>query len=225
MEIVPAHDPNAMELAGCGHARLSGVVKIVEPDSGHELAAGSVGEIWVAGPHVTGGYWRRPAETAESFGARLAGSQKGAYLQTGDLGFIHDDELYIVGRRKDLIIIQGQNYHPPDIEKTVAECHPACQANSGAAFAVEAGGAERLIIVQETRREYRRTDLQEAVRTVRFAVARHHGIRASAVVIIRPNSLPKTTSGKVQRHACRRAFMDGALRVEAEWRAPFFDSG
>jgi myxalamid-type polyketide synthase MxaB len=221
-EIVSSQDPNAAELAGCGRARLSGEVKIVEPDSGREALPGNIGEIWVAGPHVTSGYWGHRREAREVFQAHLNGSRYDAYLRTGDLGFIHHGELYIVGRLKDLIIIQGQNYYPADLESTVFGSHPACQPNSGAAFAVESGGAERLVIVQETRRAYRRTDLLEAIRAVRVAVARQHGIRASAVVFIRPNSLPKTSSGKVQRNACRRGFLDGGLRVEAQWRAPVF---
>lgn len=224
VEFIPPEDPNALELAGCGRARLDGVVKIVEPDSGREVTPGAVGEIWVSGPHVAAGYWGRPQDTADVFQARLIDDENRLFLRTGDLGFIHDDELYIVGRRKDLIIIQGQNYHPPDVERTVLESHAACQANGGAAFAVEAGGAERLVVVQEVRRAYRKTNLQEAIRAVRFAVAKHHGIRAAAVVFIRPNSLPKTSSGKVQRHRCRRAFLANELRIDAEWRAPVFEA-
>jgi len=222
VEFLQPENPDAVTLAGCGRARLDGVVKIVEPDSGREVTPGAVGEIWVSGPHVAGGYWGRPQETAAVFRARLDGATTGTYLRTGDLGFIHEHELYIVGRRKDLIIIQGQNYHPPDVEQTVLESHPACQANGAAAFAVEAAGAEHLVVVQEVRRAYRKTNLQEAIRAVRFAVAKHHGIRAAAVVFIRPNSLPKTSSGKVQRLLCRHAFLANGLRIEAEWRAPVF---
>jgi len=198
-------DPAARTLVGCGHPWLDQRVLIVDPDARTPLDPGRVGEIWVAGPSVAQGYWGRPEETEATFDARLA-SGEGPFLRTGDLGFFSDDELFVAGRLKDVLIIRGQNHYPQDIEETVQAVDPAFRNDSGAAFQVEGDGGERLIIVQEIDRAGRPLDPDALARRIRTAVAERHGIDIDEVVLVRNGTLPKTTSGKVRRHACRSAY-------------------
>ena len=170
---------------------------------------------------VAHGYWQRPRETAETFAARLADTGEGPFLRTGDLGFRHDGELFITGRLKDLVIIRGMNHYPQDIELTVERCHPALRPSCGAAFALERDGEERLVIAQEVERTaLRHLDAGEVARAIRTAVAREHDITVDAVALLRPASIPKTSSGKIQRRACRREFETGGLKIVAQWQQP-----
>jgi amino acid adenylation domain-containing protein len=214
-----AESEDATTLVGCGRALENQRILIVNPERLTECAAGEVGEIWVNGPGVARGYWNRPDETAETFGGRLADSGAGPFLRTGDLGFLEDGELFVTGRRKDLIIIRGLNHYPQDIELTVERSHPALRAGCGAAFSVEVAGRERLVLVQEI--EHRqRPDFTEVMGDIRQAVAEEHEAQAHAVVLIKPHTIPKTSSGKIQRHACRAAFIMGTLDVAAMWEGP-----
>ena len=164
------------------------------------------GEICVSGPSVARGYWRRDAETAEVF--------RDGVLHTGDLGVLDDDgELFVTGRIKDLIIIRGRNHYPQDLEQTAEEATPALAAGGGAAFAVESDGTERLVLVHEVERHAMRGDLSAVADAVRAAVAEKHEIQAHEVVLVRPGTMPKTTSGKVQRRACAQMWREGALAV------------
>ena len=168
----------------------------------------------MAGPSVARGYWDRPEETAETFGACEAGTGEGPFLRTGDLGFLDDDgELFVTGRLKDLIIIRGRNHYPQDIELTAARSHAGLRAGSGAAFSVEAGGEERLVVVQEVSRQAAAAgvDVEEVAAAIRRAVASEHGVQVHAVAVVRTGGVPKTTSGKVQRRACRAAYLAGEL--------------
>ena len=208
-------------LVGCGQVGLDDRVLIVHPETNRLCVADEIGEIWVAGPSVALGYWGRPKETAHTFRARLADDGVELFLRTGDLGFIHNDELFITGRLKDLIIIQGQNHYPQDIELSVAASHPALEPHSGAAFSVEIEGVEWLIIVQEVKRTYRqRFNEAELFQAIRLAVAREHGLPVYAIALLPPASLPKTISGKVQRRAIRTRFLEGRLESLAIWTAP-----
>ncbi len=210
----PADDPRARLLVGCGRTGLGGKVLIVDPETWTPCPAGRVGEVWVSGGQVGKGYWNRPAETEQTFGARLAGTGEGPFLRTGDLGYLHGEQLFITGRLKDLLIIRGKNHYPQDIEQTVEQSHPVLRPTCGAAFAVDVGGEERLVVVQEMERHGRAVDRDEVVRAIRRAVAEHHDLQVHAVVLLRPASIPKTSSGKIQRHACRAGYLDGSLR---EW--------
>jgi len=188
-------------------------VAVVDPETASPRRSAEVGEIWVAGASVAGGYWRRERETAESFGARLA-SGEGPFLRTGDLGFMADGELFVTGRLKDLIILRGRNLYPQDVELTVEGAHPALRPGCGAAFSVDDGGEERLVVAQELRRRWlRKADAETIGREVRRAVAEEHEAQLHELVLIRTGSMPKTTSGKIQRRECRRRYLEGELTV------------
>ncbi|MGZ6503323.1 MAG: AMP-binding protein, partial [Tumebacillaceae bacterium] len=188
-------------------------IVIANPTTGARCADDEVGEIWVSGPSVAQGYWNREEQTKEVFQARLADTGEGPFLRTGDLGFVQHGELYVTGRLKDLIIIRGRNYYPQDIEFAVQESHPAVKNSNGAAFAIEIDGEERLVIVQEIERAYRKANLAEVVTAVRQAVSEEHQLQVHAVVLIKPVSIPKTSSGKVQRHACKAGWEANTLDV------------
>jgi amino acid adenylation domain-containing protein len=201
---------DAQTFVGCGRAMLETKIAIVHPESSRRCAAGEVGEICVAGPSVAGGYWKRPAETARDFRACLSGTDE-TYLRTGDLGFIKDGELFVTGRLKDLIIIRGRNHYPQDIELTAEQSHPALRPGCGAAFSVEVAGAESLVVVQEIERTSHQPDFAEVCGTIRQTLAAEHELHAYVVVLIKSGSLPKTSSGKVQRHVARARFLADTL--------------
>jgi acyl-CoA synthetase (AMP-forming)/AMP-acid ligase II/acyl carrier protein len=215
----PADEPDARELVGCGPPAASTRVRIVDPQTGQPCPPDVIGEIWVAGPSVAKGYFGRPEETARTFGAVLPG-EPGTFLRTGDLGFVHGGQLYVTGRLKDLIIIRGLNHYPQDIENTVEGSHPALRPAAGAAFSVEAEGEEQLVVVHEVERSQRHGELDEVVAAIRRAVVDAHELEPYAVALIRPASMLKTSSGKIQRRACRTAFLEGRLALLHEWRRP-----
>ena len=216
-------DENAsgsVELVACGAPRVGQTVEIVDPKTLVPCEVGVVGEVWTAGESVADGYWERPELSREAFGARLAGKGERRFLRTGDLGFVHDGELYIAGRIKDLVIIAGRNHYPEDIESTVEGAHGALRPGGAIAFAVEGDRAERLIVAVEVDRRALRDSGENAATleaNLREAVAGEHEVTVSEVVLLRPNSLPRTTSGKKQRSACRLAFEGGELeRVQID---------
>ena len=210
-------DVDTQALVGCGATFLRQKALIVNTETSTPCAPDEVGEIWVAGDSVAGGYWNRPDETQSIFRARLAGTQEGPFLRTGDLGFLHDGELFITGRLKDLIIIRGRNLYPQDIEQTVEECHVALRRGGGVAFSIESGDEERLVVVQELERRAP-SDLGGLVERVRQAVTEEHEVQPHAIVLVSAGSVPKTSSGKLQRRACREMFLSGSFEALAEWR-------
>ncbi|HKV12360.1 MAG TPA: amino acid adenylation domain-containing protein, partial [Thermoanaerobaculia bacterium] len=213
----PAADGRALVSSGRAVPAPEGQdVAIVHPETLRRGEPGEVGEIWIAGPSVAQGYWSRPEATEATFRAFTADGQ-GPFLRTGDLGFLDGAELYVTGRAKDLIIIRGRNLYPQDVELTVEKSHPALRPGCGAAFSVEVEGEERLVVVQEVRRDARHADPAEAIGAIRRAVAEEHEVQLEAVVLIRTASLPKTSSGKVRRQATRQAFLEGGLAVVAAW--------
>lgn len=197
---------------GCGRALGDQTVAVVDPETRTAAGPGAVGEIWLSGPSVAVGYWNRPEETAHIFHARRADDPDRRYLRTGDLGFLDPSgELVVTGRVKDLIIVRGRNVYPQDLEHTVeqvAGVRPGCSA----AFAVERDGEERVAIACEVA-----GSATDTVAAIRRALAETHEIDPAAVVLLRPRSIPKTSSGKIQRHACRKAFLDGGLDILARW--------
>jgi len=192
-------------------------VVIVNPDTCVSCPPDRVGEIWVSGPGIAQGYWRKPAETQYTFRAHLADTGEGPFLRTGDLGFMHDSELFVIGRLKDLIIIRGRNHYPQDIELTVEQSHPVLRSGSGVAFSVDAMSEEQLVIVQEVERHYRHINLDEVFDSIRQAVAEQHDLQVYAIVLVKTGSILKTSSGKLQRKASRQAFLDGTLDVVKQW--------
>ncbi len=205
-------------IISCGQSLPDQKVIIVNPETKTQCPEEEVGEIWVSGPSVAQGYWNRLQETEQTFRASLTDTGKGPFLRTGDLGFLRDGELYITGRIKDAIIIRGQNHYPTDIERTVENSHPALRPSCGAAFGVVVKGQERLVVVQEIERSYlRRLDSHEVVGQLRQAVAAEHGLQVYAAVLVKTGSIPKTSSGKIRRYACRTGFEEGSLKVVSDW--------
>jgi len=185
---------------------------IVEPRRRTALPDGAIGELWVRGQGVADGYWNDSEGTAGVFGGRLAGGGDGPFLRTGDLAFRRGDELFIAGRMKELIIHRGRNIFPHDIEATVQASHPGLRPGCGAAFAVDGDQGELLVVAQEVRAAA--TDSPETIKqAIRQAVVADHQIDTHAIVLLPPRSLPKTTSGKIQRRLCRTAYLTGAWPV------------
>jgi 8-amino-7-oxononanoate synthase len=215
---INSQHPNAQLLVGCGHAWLSETIVIVNPESLTECRDGEIGEIWVSSDSVAQGYWNRPEQTEETFKAYLADTQVGPFLRTGDLGFLLAGELFITGRIKDLIIVQGRNHYPQDIEATVQQSNSALRKDYGAAFSIEIAGQERLVVVQEVERSYlRKLDYPVVIQQIISSVAEEHQLDVYAVALLKTASIPKTSSGKIQRIACRTAFLAGTLDVIGDW--------
>jgi len=207
-------------LVSCGAPGPSTRLRIADPATGEPLPDGVVGEIWIHSPSVADGYWRRPEETAAAFGAMTTGGE-GPYLRSGDLGFILDGELFVAGRMKDLIVINGRNHYPIDIERVCETSVTGIRRNCGAAFAIEddASSAERLVLVYEANpgdADHYQATIDELRRTVSLELS----VPAHAVVLIRPRTVPKTSSGKVQRWLTRRHYLAGELDELARWQAP-----
>jgi amino acid adenylation domain-containing protein len=208
--VVPAPTTSG-GLVSSGPGAADQRIEIVDPHTHRRCPADRVGEIWVRGPSVAHGYWRRPDESRAAFQATIDGAGDEAFLRTGDLGFIRDGELVVTGRLKDLIIIRGRNHYPQDLEQTAEEAHPALRPGCAAAILVENQGEDRLALVHEVVRGREHVDLAEVARDVRVRIAAQHEVRVELVVLIPAGALPKTSSGKVSRGACRRLLVDGEL--------------
>jgi len=225
-----AQHQNVRTLVASGHPLQDTKIVIVNPELSTACAPDEVGEIWVSGPSVTQGYWNRPEDTERACGAYLRDTGEGPFLRTQDLGFMKDGELFVTGRLKDLIIISGRKLYPQDIELTVEQSHPALRPACCAAFSVEGVGEEQLIVAVEVEPRYQTAigkpqdgearahpngrlplDIDAVVRAIRRAVAEEHDVRVHTVVLLRAGRIPKTTSGKVQRHACQISFLKGTL--------------
>jgi len=213
-----ADEDGARELVGSGGKLLDQRILIAHPEHMTTMPRDQIGEVWVSGPSVAQGYWNRSDETARTFRAYLKDTGEGPFLRTGDLGFIQDGELFITGRLKDLIIIRGLNHYPQDIEMTAEKCHPRVRPGNGAAFATEIDGVERLILVQEVERG-QADELPAVIEGIRKAISAEHELNIDAVALVKAGSIPKTSSGKIQRHACREAFLEGSLDTIAAWQA------
>ena len=213
----PVDTADAQTVVGCGRALQGEQIAIVDPETRMRLPPDRVGEVWVDGPNVARLYWRNETATAESLNAQIAGDGSAArWLRTGDLGFVDDTgELFITGRIKDLIIIRGINHYPQDIEQTVQHLHPSLRQNGGAAFSVpDESGEETLVVVQEIERtERNRVDAEELTGLIREGITDQHEVFARHIALIRPGSLPKTTSGKIQRSLARKLWLEGRLNM------------
>ncbi|WP_067847463.1 fatty acyl-AMP ligase [Nocardia lijiangensis] len=215
--LVPAE--NGTRLVSCGAAAPGLDIRIVDPVTLRTLPDGHVGEIWIAGPSVAQGYWHRPEETRDRFAARTEGT--GPYLRTGDLGARHDGELFITGRLKDLIIMNGRNLYPHDIEETVRDAHPAVADAPGVVLSIDTETHERLLVVQGVRTAVLgELPTAELSARIKAAVARGFDLPAPNVVLVEHRAVHRTTSGKVQRNSMRSAFLDntvdGVLHEEIE---------
>ncbi|MCA9708771.1 MAG: AMP-binding protein, partial [Myxococcales bacterium] len=210
-------DGLAIELVSCGRTLGDQELAIVDPRDGRRVPEGTIGEIWVAGPSVARGYWERPEHGAQTFAAvPRAGGRP--FLRTGDLGFLDDGELFVTGRLKDLIIVRGRNHYPQDIEATVERSHVALRPGCGAAFVIDEGEGERerLVVVHELDARDG-VDPARVLDGIRRAVQAEHDLALHAIVLVGPRTIAKTSSGKIQRFACRDAFVAGTLRELARW--------
>jgi len=223
MRVVPEHVGKNSEkrrtLIGCGRPRLEQQVIIVNPDTCLRCSSDQIGEIWISGTSVAQGYWRQPHKTEQMFKGYLNDTGEGPFLRSGDLGFIHDDELFVSGRLKDIIIIAGTNHFPVDIEITVENCHSAVRSNCVAAIGVEVAGAERLGVVVEIERNYLKeaqedddgAALNGGRTAMREAISKNHDLSVYEICLIRQSTIPKTSSAKIQRHVCRNRYFAGEL--------------
>lgn len=203
----------ARELASCGPPLPGVSVLVVDPETGAELPAGRIGEICASGPNITEGYWRRPELTRAVF-TEFPGGPPGRWLRTGDMGFLHEGELYITGRRKELVIVDGRNHAPADIELTVEAAHEAIRPGGVAAYAVQTADGEELGVAAELRGGRLDEPTTGVADAVNAALAAEHGLRAGELVFVRPGRLPRTTSGKIRRAECRTRFAAASLDPE-----------
>ncbi|MBW4428177.1 MAG: amino acid adenylation domain-containing protein [Nostoc desertorum CM1-VF14] len=211
-----ANEENSISLVGCGRVVPQQQIVIANPETLTCCDRDEVGEIWVSGPSIGHGYWNRPEETEQTFHAYLQDTgvnrASGPFLRTGDLGFLHNGELFITGRVKDLVIIRGRNLYPQDIELTTERSHNALRSGSVAAFAVEVEKEERLVVVQEL--EFRaKPNIDEVTAAIRQVITEEHEVQVYAVVLIKAGTIPKTSSGKIQRRATKAGFLAGTLEV------------
>lgn len=204
-----AASPRSLQLVSSGRPGSDLEIVIVDPDVLEPCPSGTVGELWISGGSVCQGYWQRPEESERIFAARTRDGRR-PFLRTGDMAFEHEGEIYISGRLKEMVIIRGQNYYPQDIENLLQLIGPGLREDSGAAFAVDIDGREELVLVQEVERTaLRNLDVQAVCAAIRGAVADGFDLQVHAVVLIKPATLPKTSSGKIQRRLCRQMYESG----------------
>ncbi|WP_026607770.1 non-ribosomal peptide synthetase [Methylocapsa acidiphila] len=204
------------DLVGCGRAAAGHALRIVDPAERRICEDGRIGEIWVSGPSVAAGYWGKPDESARLFRAALCDDPDTSFLRTGDLGFLLDGELFIAGRIKDLIILRGRNFDPSDLEHVIEQGVAGIQPGGVAAFSIAREGEEALVIAAEVQRHYFRVNgAAPLFDATRAAIARHFDLGIHEIALVHPGALPKTTSGKLRRGACREAYLDGALKLFA----------
>ncbi|MGJ3250239.1 MAG: fatty acyl-AMP ligase [Elainellaceae cyanobacterium] len=227
--VTKASHPRSRAIVSCGHPWLDSKLAIAHPETLAQCAPGQVGEIWVSGSGVAHGYWNQPELTQQTFQAHLKDTLNDTlddtldtpFLRTGDLGFINDGELFITGRLHDALVFWGLNHYPDHIEQTVEACHPGFHANSGAAFAITVNGDDRLVVVQEVKREERnRIRAADVADIISWNIFDQHFIDVYGIVLLKPGGIPKTPSGKIQRRACRDKYLNGELDILDEWRSP-----
>jgi acyl-CoA synthetase (AMP-forming)/AMP-acid ligase II len=214
--VVPVETGGAgRKIVSCGELVGDTKVVIVDPENLTKCTPNAIGEIWVSDLAVAAGYWNQPAKSQEIFDAYLRDTGEGPWLRTGDLGFLQNGELYIAGRLKDMIIIRGANFAPQDIEWVSQKCHPAVESAETAAFPLTIDGEERLGIVQELNRKDNPSNisLEDVSTSIREQISLEFDVRAYAVALVRRGTIPKTSSGKIQRRACRAALLDGSLET------------
>jgi acyl-CoA synthetase (AMP-forming)/AMP-acid ligase II len=206
----------------CGEAGQDHEIAIVDPVSRRRIAEGDEGEIWVRGPSIAQGYWRRNEETAEIFRAEISGERTaGEWLRTGDLGFVGPHGLFVTGRRKDLIILRGANIDPLDVETVARASHESLANGSAAAFSIEGDDTETVVLVLEVDRSLMRSrEVEPVIEAATRALTRAFGFKLHDMILVAPGSLPRTTSGKIQRHLCRLRYEEGEIRPIADCAHP-----
>jgi len=209
-------------IVGCGQTLPGQKIIIVDPETQTECLTNFVGEIWVSGGSVAQGYWQQPEATTNTFYAYLRDTGAGPFLRTGDLGFLENGELFVTGRLKDVIIINGRNYYPQDLEWTIEHSHPEhIRPNCSAGFSILVGDEEKLVVIAEVERRYQQGlknngsffSPQELIRSIRRTIAQHHDLQVYTALLLKPGTIPKTSSGKIKRHACRSLYLSGSLNI------------
>ncbi|MGB7413567.1 MAG: AMP-binding protein, partial [Thermosynechococcaceae cyanobacterium] len=207
-------------LVSCGRPWLDGTVAIANPDTLTPCPPNEIGEIWVATAGLGKGYWQQPELTQGTFHAIL-NTGEGPFLRTGDLGFMHNGNLFITGRRHDVLVFWGLNHYPNHIEHTANQLHPGFNPNSCAAFSVPVNGQDRLVIAQEVERSARKSlKAQDIASTLHWVAFQDHFVDVYALALVSPGGLPKTPSGKIQRSKCRQQYLNGTLKILDQWQAP-----
>ncbi len=237
VSVLPEDAPEGRNVISCGGPGSGHQVVTVDPVTLTLANPNQVGELWVQGPSVPEGYWEQPEVSADTFGGHLADTDDGPFLRTGDLGFILDDEIYVTGRLKDLIIIAGRNHYPSDIELTVQRSGAPVRLGSCVAVSERINGVEELVIITEVDERQLPDETQSdeiktqsldafwasAVRTVQGAISKGHGLSVRSVVFVAPRSLEKTSSGKPRRAYYKELFLKGELAILHEKRSPLAD--
>jgi acyl-CoA synthetase (AMP-forming)/AMP-acid ligase II len=218
--IVEAQKEGAKAIVSCGKTWLDSKIAIADPKSLTICAPNQVGEILVSGGGIGKGYWQLEEESDRTFQAYLKDTGEGPFLRTGDLGFIDDGELFFTGRLKDMLVLWGFNHYAQHIEETIEKCHYALRSGAGAAFTIEVERENRLVIVNEIDRSHRQSlVVDEVVEAIRWTVFQEHFIDVYAIALLKTGSLPKTSSGKVQRKLCQEKFLEESLETWGEWRS------
>lgn len=206
------------EFVSCGKARDGMDIKIVHSESKQECLPDEIGEIWVKGPSVAHGYWNRDLETTSTFGNKIQECKdESLYMRTGDLGFINNDEIFICGRMKDVIIIRGENYYPQDIEQVVEISHPAFKESCCAVFSIKKDEEECIVVVQEVIRHYDKWPFDEMFHAIRRTISLTSDLPVESIILIRPGTTNKTSSGKIQRGASKLSYLQDTLSIVSQW--------
>ncbi|MCK4725463.1 MAG: AMP-binding protein, partial [Anaerolineales bacterium] len=206
-------DELCQNFVSCGPALPGLDITIVDPDTLARCPPDQVGEIWVSGPSIAQGYWKRPEETEKTFMGHLPDAEGKSFLRTGDLGFFKDGMLFVTGRLKNLIIIRGSNYYPQDIELTTQQSHPALQPDGGAVFSIPIDDEEQLVVVHELKPAHRKADVEDVSKAIRIAIAEEYELPVYAVALVRSKTIPRTSSAKIQHHLCRSMFLNDQLVI------------
>ena len=229
-ETCSTSNENIRTLVGCGYPRTEHTVEIIDPDTlerceNNQSGNSRIGEIWVSGPSIATGYWKKPQETEYTFNAHINDDAERSYLRTGDLGFISNGQLFVAGRLKDLIILDGLNHYPQDIEFSIESSHPAIRPGCSAAFSIEVNNREKLIVATEIAKPVKLKALCEqggveldpkSIRLdIRSAIAKNHDLRVYDIVLLKPGTIPKTSSGKIRRHKCKDRYLASELDIWA----------
>ena len=220
------YEAHPRTLVSCGRSLIDQEIVIAHPETLTSCPLGEVGEIWVSGASIAQGYWKQPEVTKATFDVYLKDTNAGPFLRTGDLGFIDRGELFFTGRLKDMIVIKGRNHYPQDIEQTVQEVSSWIRPSCVASFSIDIQGEEKLVVLAEVERKYwssNRTakansngssdtiDAKDLSQLIKREIAKNHDLQAYTILLLKPGSLPKTSSGKIQRHACRTEFLSNTL--------------
>ena len=210
----------AIRVVSCGKPQLGSKIKIVEPENGKLLLENRIGEIWAKGENISAAYWENPEVSAKTFNQSISALSENGYYRTGDLGFLHNEELYITGRIKDVIIVHGRNLYAQDLERAVQHAHTDIVAGGSAAFSIIVDGIEKVVLLQEIKRTALKTvNPEDVVKALQAQISAEFEISLYAIVLLNPLSIPKTTSGKVMRKKCKTDFLSSSLHEIYSWRA------